>query len=262
MVALLFILLAACPFFLLPTLFAYKNEKANAAGFLIGNLVLLGLLASGVGGLMIDDADSMRVSMPVPRVGVTGGLIIWLVLLHFSLRRDGPRESDIDERVTLAPYDAAWPAAFENERQRLCEILAVPPEVLEHIGSTAVPGMLTKPVVDMMLGLPRYPPPDEFVNRLTILGYQDMREANLPGRRYLRLREGRPFNLHIVERGGEHWINNLRLRDHLRADASARERYAAAKQQALEKGDRLLAYSAAKQGVLSELLAATRPAAA
>lgn len=250
-----FIFLVVCPFFLLPSLFAYKNKKANAVLFLIGNLLLLGLLATSVGDLMSDEDWWPR---GVPRIGAGGGLILFLVLLHFSLQRDGPKESDLDEAVTLAPYDPAWPEAFEEERQRLHGILGVSDEDLEHIGSTAVPGLLAKPVVDMMLGLPRYPPPEAFINKLVILGYQDMREANVPGRRFLRLREGQHFNLHIVERGGEHWKNNLRLRDYLRSDASARDRYAEAKRAALANGERLIAYSAGKQPALAELLALSR----
>jgi GrpB-like predicted nucleotidyltransferase (UPF0157 family) len=231
-----FFSLAAAPFFLLPTFAAFANRKANKFVFLGLNVLMVGALA----------------------LGVAPGVILWLVLLHFSLRKDAPKDSELDEPVTLAPYDDAWPAAFAAERRRLCETLSVTPDALEHIGSTAVPGLLAKPVVDMMLGLPRYPPPDEFISRLTILGYQDMREANVPGRRYLRLREGQAFNLHIVERGGAHWTGNLRFRDYLRSDAGARERYAAAKRSALEKGDRLLAYSAAKQAALEELLAASK----
>ncbi len=252
-IALIFV--AAGPFFLLPTILAFKNRKSHAYAFLGANLLLLAGLASSAISLMSESRGGF-----FPRIGAGSGLICWLVLLHFSLRRDAPRESDLDEPVTLAPYDAAWPAAFETERRRICETLSVPPETLEHIGSTAVPGLLAKPVIDLMLGLPRYPPPDEVLSRLTILGYQDMREAGVPRRRYLRLRESRAFNLHVVERGGGHWVDNLRLRDHLRADAGARERYATAKQAALAAGhDRLLAYSAGKQATLAELLAASRP---
>jgi GrpB-like predicted nucleotidyltransferase (UPF0157 family) len=227
-----FFSLAAAPFFLLPTFAAFANKKAS-------KFIFLGLNVLMIAGLLL---------------GVIPGVILWLILLHFSLKKDAPKESALDEPVTLAPYDAAWPAAFETEQRRLRDTLSVTPDALEHIGSTAVPGLIAKPVVDMMLGLPRYPPPDEVINRLTILGYEDMREANVPGRRFLRLREGQSFNLHIVERGGEHWTNNLGLRDYLRSDAGARERYAAAKRAALEKGDRLLAYSAAKQAVLAELV--------
>ncbi len=85
------------------------------------------------------------------------------------------------------------------------------------------------------------------ISRLEILGYENLGEAGIPGRIYLRLRGDRSFNLHIVERGGAQWTNNLALRDLLRRDAAARERYAAGKQAALTSaGNRLLAYSAAK----------------
>lgn len=152
-----FIFLVACPFF---------------------------LLATSVGDLMCEEDWWPR---GVPRIGAGGGLILFLVLPHFSLRRDGPKESDLDEAVTLA--------------------LSVSDEDLEHIGSTALPGQLAKPV---------------------------------------------------VERGGEHWKNNLRLRDYLRSDASARDRYAEARRAALANGERLIAYSARKQSALAELLAPSR----
>jgi len=83
----------------------------------------------------------------------------------------------------------------------------------------------------------------------------------VPGRVYLRLRDARDFNLHIVELGGTHWNDNLALRDLLRRDAGARERYAAAKQAALAAGEsRLLAYSAAKHSAVAELLSTARKA--
>ena len=77
------------------------------------------------------------------------------------------------------------------------------------------------------------------------------------GRIYLRLRaaDHGNFNLHVVERAGAHWTNNLGLRDLLRRDAAARTRYAAGKQAALATaGNRLLAYSAAKRPLIEALL--------
>ena len=164
-------------------------------------------------------------------------------------------QAAVDETVTLAPYDTLWPRAFEVERNRICDALELPRDSIEHIGSTAVPGLVAKPVVDMMLGVPRYPPLDTTVSRLVILGYADCGEAGVAGRRYLRVREGQSFNLHIIQRDGPHWTNNLRLRDYLRIDAMARARYVTAKRKALADGDRLLAYSAAKQPALTTLLA-------
>lgn len=68
----------------------------------------------------------------------------------------------IDEPVAVAEYDPASPALFFAERDRIGTALAVPFGQLEHIGSTAVPGLAGKAVIDIMLGLTAWPP-DEFV---------------------------------------------------------------------------------------------------
>jgi GrpB-like predicted nucleotidyltransferase (UPF0157 family) len=166
---------------------------------------------------------------------------------------------DIDEPVSLAPHDSTWSGKFALERAHLAKTLDLSPDSVEHIGSTAVPGLIAKPVIDMMLGMPSLAPAHDLLSRLQILGYENFGEAGVQGRVYLRLRGERDFNLHLVERGGEHWINNLALRDLLRRDAGARQRYSAAKRTALATGGgRLLAYSAAKHPVIAELLSATR----
>jgi GrpB-like predicted nucleotidyltransferase (UPF0157 family) len=156
--------------------------------------------------------------------GIASGVAVWLALLHAALRKDAPTAADLDEAVKISAYDTAWPAAFESERRRLVETLSVPPERIEHIGSTAVPGLSAKPVVDMMLGVDDLDRTREMLSRLQILGYESLGEADVPGRIYLRSRAERDFNLHIVVRGGELWINNLALRDLLRSDPAARDR--------------------------------------
>jgi len=238
------IFLGLLPFLLLPTIFAFLGRKRHRMLILGINVLLFVLSAGGI------------VAKGAPFLGVFGSVISWVVLLALALKRDAPAPEALDEPVTLAPYDPAWPAAFEAERHRLCEALELTPGSIEHIGSTAVPGLVAKPIVDVMLGLPVYPPLDSLVSRLVILGYVDMGEAGVAGRRYLKLREQVSFNLHLVERDGAHWMDNLRLRDYLRRDPAARQRYADAKRAALEKGAHLLAYSAAKQPALSALLGA------
>jgi GrpB-like predicted nucleotidyltransferase (UPF0157 family) len=239
--------LGLLPFLLLPTILAFMGRKRSRFVILGFNVLLFVLNVGGI----------LSVGAPVP--GVVGSVIWWLCLLGFSLKRDAPSPGALDEPVTLAEYDPRWPAAFEAERSRICEALELAPESIAHIGSTAVPGLLSKPVVDLMLGVPRYPPIESAVSRLVILGYQDLGEAGVAGRRYLRMRETTSFNVHVVERGGEHWTNNLHLRDYLRRDADARERYAGAKRAALASGDNLLAYSAAKRPAIVQLIAASRP---
>lgn len=163
--------------------------------------------------------------------------------------------SSLDEPVTLCPYQAAWPASFTREQGRLAAALALTPMVIEHIGSTAVPGLLAKPTIDLMLGLPDYPPPTKLLAALAALGYESLGEAGVPERHYLRLRSSLSANLHLVLYNGTHWRNNLALRDYLRATPTACLRYAQAKQAALVSGATwLLSYSAAKGVVVSDLL--------
>lgn len=160
----------------------------------------------------------------------------------------------LDEPVTLCPYQADWPACFTREQQRLAA-LALTPSVIEHIGSTAVPGLLAKPTIDLMLGLPDYPPSAKLLAALAALGYESLGEAGVPERHYLRLRGSLSANLHLVLYNGTHWRNNLALRDYLRATPTACLRYAQAKQAAVAGGaNLLLSYSAAKGAVVGDLL--------
>ena len=169
--------------------------------------------------------------------------------------------NEIDEPVRLVAYDSAWPDAYDQERFRIALAFGVFPSsgLVQHIGSTAVPGLIAKPVIDIMLGVRSWPPQEQLIRGIGALGYENLGEAGVPERIYLRLRGDRNFNAHIVKRGGVHWTNNLALRDLLRGDAAARERYAAGKRAALEAGGgRLLAYSAAKNAIVAELLAGAR----
>lgn len=237
------------PFLFIPTVLAYLGKKRRARWFAAANVLLLCATIYNLGAI-----GNGWVRLPMP-----GALTWWLVMFGLSLRKDRPLAEALDESVELVPYDASWPTMFETERQRLAEILSLPADVFEHIGSTAVPGLIAKPVVDIMLGAASLEYAESVDSRLGILGYENFGEAGVPGRVYLRLRGERNVNLHIVKRGGEHWVNNLALRDLLRRDPAARERYAQGKQAALDKGGkRLLAYSDAKNAVLAELLTTAR----
>jgi GrpB-like predicted nucleotidyltransferase (UPF0157 family) len=161
---------------------------------------------------------------------------------------------DVDEPVELAAPDPAWAAAFEAEAARLAPALGGAP--LEHIGSTAVAGLAAKPIVDIMVGVDDVGDVRSLVDRLAELGYVDC--GGEPGRRYLRRRGAQGFNVQIVDRGGELWAANLEFRDHLRADASAREAYETAKARAAEAAPFLLAYSEAKRPAIEALLRQAR----
>ncbi|SRR6266568_3209054 len=161
----------------------------------------------------------------------------------------------IDEPVSVSTYQPDWPSQFAAEHRRIAEALPISPTDLEHIGSTAVPGLTAKPIIDLMLGVNGYPPSPTLLQEIERLGYEPLGEAGVPGRLYFRQRSAAHANLHVVLKGSVHWLNNLALREYLRAHAGARERYARVKLAAIEAGaTSLLRYSAAKSKALSGLL--------
>lgn len=163
----------------------------------------------------------------------------------------------LDEPVEIVPFDRRWRELFEAERAAISRALGTAALGIEHIGSTAVPGLAAKPIVDIMIGLARVPPASETIDRLRQLRYEYLGEAGVPGRHYFRRRDAGRFNLAVVEHGGPLWRANLAIRDHLRRHPDAAAEYEEVKRAALAAGKTmLLEYSAAKGEYLERLRAA------
>jgi len=162
----------------------------------------------------------------------------------------------LDEAVEISDYDPHRAGRFRGERDRLRLGVATATVRFEHIGSTAVPGLGGKPIVDLMVGAPpsAWAALDELRARVVALGYEDLGEAGVPGRIYFRRRALRAFNLALVELDGPRWRENILLRDYLRAHPDDATAYLQAKRAAIAGGaTTLLAYSAAKAPVLAAL---------
>jgi GrpB-like predicted nucleotidyltransferase (UPF0157 family) len=142
-------------------------------------------------------------------------------------------QAAIHEEVTLRAYDPRWPGLFEAERERLLALFPDDFIAVEHIGSTAVPGLAAKPVIDILAGVASMASARALVAPLCTQGYTASAEfnASLADRQWLmRWAEGhRSHHLHLVVHGGELWVQRLRFRDALRADAALAARYAALK---------------------------------
>jgi GrpB-like predicted nucleotidyltransferase (UPF0157 family) len=160
-------------------------------------------------------------------------------------------EAAIREPVALAPYDSAWPKKFEAERTRLLSLF---PDVfveMEHFGSTAIPGMSAKPIIDILGGVETLTAAEALSARLREVGYSTSAEfnASLSDRQwFMRWAEGRrTHHLHVVVCGGAVWRDRLAFRDRLRGDANAAARYESLKLSlaARHRNDRE-AYTAAK----------------
>jgi len=161
----------------------------------------------------------------------------------------------IDEPVHLEPYNPSWQTSFGAERERLCTLLKILPGDVEHIGSTAVPGLAAKPIIDIQIGVETLNDIEDLLKGLQSLGYRYLGEAGVPERHYLRRRGLQNFNVHVVKKPGRHWNGNLALRDYLIAHPAESQRYQQAKRTGLESGNgMLLAYSTAKSEILSDLI--------
>jgi GrpB-like predicted nucleotidyltransferase (UPF0157 family) len=133
----------------------------------------------------------------------------------------GPTKQAMAERVIIVPYDPNWPRQFEQVRTVMAGIFAGCEADIEHVGSTAVPGLGAKPVIDVMIGLSELAEADNRIAALEAAGYEYVQkyEREMPERRYFRKpRVGpRACHVHSVVKGSEFWVRHLAFRDHLRA---------------------------------------------
>ena len=129
--------------------------------------------------------------------------------------------------VRVVAHDPAWARLFAEEAQRLRRALTADlPIALEHVGSTAVPGLAAKPVLDLLGGYPAGAGVAEYVRAVVAADYVHRGEQGISGREYFRRGEPCSHHLHLVVAGGSFWREHLAFRDALRADAALRQAYA------------------------------------
>lgn len=162
---------------------------------------------------------------------------------------------DIDEPITLSDYDAAWPALYEAEQSRVRTALGSVVLATEHFGSTAVPGMTGKPIVDILVGVRDLAEVERHIPALEALGYENFGEVFFRGRLYLRRRGPPHFNLAITVKGSSFWHTQLAVRDYLRSHPDDARAYAESKRDAYAQGARMFSqYSQHKAPFLTTLV--------
>jgi GrpB-like predicted nucleotidyltransferase (UPF0157 family) len=125
--------------------------------------------------------------------------------------------------MILVAFDERWAELFAEEAALVRNALGDRVLAVEHIGSTAVPGLVGKPVIDLLAGLagPLSPRNNRALKRL---GYAHLR-ARRDGRLVFRKGAPRAYSLHVTEHGSDQWRAALAFRDYLRANADAAEEY-------------------------------------
>ncbi len=135
------------------------------------------------------------------------------------------------DEIIIVPYSNNWPILFEMEKKRLLDAEKNAFISIEHFGSTAVPGMAAKPVIDIAGGMHSMKDADSIIPKLQELGYLFPAEFNatLINKRWLmRLDEDkkhRTHHLHLMIHNGDDWKNRLAFRDTLRASPETAKEY-------------------------------------
>jgi GrpB-like predicted nucleotidyltransferase (UPF0157 family) len=173
--------------------------------------------------------------------------------IEWGLRGPEPRGP-----IRVVDPDPSWPDTFAYEANRITSILAyggVGARV-EHIGSTAVPGLAAKPIVDILVSVPALEPTSAYATSLADVGFEYRPDAD-PEHRFFRFRRPnvRIANLHVCEAGSPWERRDLAFRDELRADARSAASYADLKRSlAARYPFDLAAYSAGKTDFVTRVL--------
>ena len=148
--------------------------------------------------------------------------------------------------VTLAPHDTAWADIAATEMHRISTVIGAALLRVEHIGSTAIPGIAAKPTIDLMPLVRAEGDLDSCRGPMESLGYLWRGEYGIAGRRYSVLeRDGkRLFHVHIFAEGNENVARHLAFRDYLRVRRDEAIAYEAVKRAAAEAHpDNSMAYN-------------------
>jgi GrpB-like predicted nucleotidyltransferase (UPF0157 family) len=156
------------------------------------------------------------------------------------------------DTVRIVDYDPSWPQGFEVERDRIGRVLGATAHRIEHVGSTSVPGLAAKPVVDIMVTVDDPDDDAALVPVLTAAGY--VLRLIEPGHRMFRT-PGRDVHVHVWRTGGDEEHRQLLFRDWLRHDADDRASYESVKRELAQRvWQSSGAYAEAKSDIVEEIL--------
>ena len=141
------------------------------------------------------------------------------------------------QHITVVNYDPEWPSKYARERDYITEILKDNCIAVYHIGSTSVPGLAAKPIIDIMAVVRSLEEVDTVADKFAEIGYEYLGEFGIKGRRYLRKGgDERTHQIHIFQ--ADDWNNigrHLAFRDYMRTHEKERDEYAKIKKDLAQK---------------------------
>lgn len=173
-----------------------------------------------------------------------------------ELQRSWVREvKPLDGPIVLADYDPRWPRLFDREADRIRGLLGGVALRIEHVGSTSVPGLVAKPIIDILLVVPDSADEPSYVPALEAAGYLlTIREPDWFEHRVFKGPDTN-VNLHVFSTGAAEIDRMLIFRDRLRGDDADRDLYAQAKRDlAVRNWRHVQHYADAKAGVVEAII--------
>lgn len=163
-------------------------------------------------------------------------------------------------QIQIAEYNENWPNTFELHARSIAAAIGRVALRIEHIGSTSVPGLAAKPIIDILVVVPNSADESAYLPQFEAAGYVlRVREPDWNEHRMLRTPE-KDVHIHIYSTGCQEIQRLLGFRDHLRQDAADRRRYERLKRElASKEWSDLNAYAEAKTEVIEEIIASLHP---
>jgi GrpB-like predicted nucleotidyltransferase (UPF0157 family) len=158
-------------------------------------------------------------------------------------------------QLQLSPYEPNWPRLFLAEKEQLCASLQNHILDIQHIGSTSIPGMTAKPILDIGVAVSNFEEAIQCVPLLEQIGYKYKGENGIARRHYFVKGNPRTHHLHMLEVTSEEWKSHLLFRDYLCDNAEVAQAYASLKQTlAMRFTNDRAAYQAGKEHFIRSVL--------
>jgi GrpB-like predicted nucleotidyltransferase (UPF0157 family) len=165
------------------------------------------------------------------------------------------------EPVIVVAYDPSWPAVFAGIADHIRAALGDLAVAIEHVGSTAVPGLAAKPIIDIDAVVPAAADVPTAITRLAVIGYVHRGDLGIPGREaFWRPPLSPPHHLYVCPAESAEYRRHVRFRDYLRAHPPVAAAYSALKRSLAERyRDDRDAYTNAKSTFVNQVLARADP---
>ena len=128
--------------------------------------------------------------------------------------------------VRLIPYNSDWEQLFEDEKSRLIEVVGAYVLDIQHVGSTSIPGMIAKPIIDIAIAVQNFEDATVCIKPIEQLGYEYRGEFGIPRRHYFTKGDPRTHHIHMNEISSRDWLDQVTFRNYLIQHPGVAKEYA------------------------------------